>query len=477
MSNTIIQVKRSSASGNIPDAANISHGELALNYADGKLYYKTDLNTVDAIYTQNLYETFNVGGTLLIPTNRNEILTIARGNGISISANTTTDTITIDETLSPIINTKFNISGGTITGNVDISGNIVPLTNNVYFLGSSTNKWHSLFVGPGSVDIDGIVLSNTSSSLQIGGSTDLVLPAANLPSLNTISTTINLAYAHANSAYDTANLKFNLSGGTITGDVNVAGNLIVQGTTFSVNTTTLSVSDSLIALAVNNVTDIVDIGFYGHYANTPNLHTGLIRDASDGIYYLFDNLQDEPTSTINIANVRIATVNANLISTSINLRGMDPLDHANAAYNTANLKYNSSGGTISGDVTVTGNITTHLITINGTTDLVDSIVYSGNTTFSTSAQTAIDSFSSSLYGSAKYIVQVKDVSTGYRHASEILLVWESTNVNKVEYAVVTTNGEQGTFDSDINGGNVRLLFNPINSNTRNVRFVRNVIKS
>ena len=153
MSNTIIQVKRSSASGNIPDAANISHGELALNYADGKLYYKTDLNTVDAIYTQNLYETFNVGGTLLIPTNRNEILTIARGNGISISANTTTDTITIDETLSPIINTKFNISGGTITGNVDISGNIVPLTDNVYFLGSSTNRWHSLFVGPGSVDI------------------------------------------------------------------------------------------------------------------------------------------------------------------------------------------------------------------------------------------------------------------------------------------------------------------------------------
>ena len=107
MSNTVIQIKRSSATGNIPDTGSIIHGELAINYADGKLYYKTDTNTVDSIYTPNLYETLNVSGTLLVPTTPTEILNIIGANGISVSGNSTTDTIRIDETLSPIINSAY----------------------------------------------------------------------------------------------------------------------------------------------------------------------------------------------------------------------------------------------------------------------------------------------------------------------------------------------------------------------------------
>ena len=55
MSNTTIQLKRSSNTGNVPDTSSITYGELALNYADGKLYYKNDLDQVKSIYTANQY--------------------------------------------------------------------------------------------------------------------------------------------------------------------------------------------------------------------------------------------------------------------------------------------------------------------------------------------------------------------------------------------------------------------------------------
>ena len=40
MSNTSIKLKKSSVSGKIPLVSDIDYGELAINYADGKLYYK-----------------------------------------------------------------------------------------------------------------------------------------------------------------------------------------------------------------------------------------------------------------------------------------------------------------------------------------------------------------------------------------------------------------------------------------------------
>jgi hypothetical protein len=107
MSNTTIQLKRSANTGNIPDSGSISFGEVALNYADGKLYYKNDLEQIKSIYTPNSYETVNVAGTLLVPTTPTEILTIVSSNGISVSANTSLDRIIIDENLSPIINSAY----------------------------------------------------------------------------------------------------------------------------------------------------------------------------------------------------------------------------------------------------------------------------------------------------------------------------------------------------------------------------------
>lgn len=230
-SNTVIQLKRSATSGNTVTSSDINYGELAINYADGKLFYRATDDTIGTIYTPNVYSTINVNSTLLVPTTPTEILSLQPSASITITANTTTDTITIGETL---------------TGNVVMN-----------------------------------------------------------------------------------------SGGTITGD----------------------------------------------------------------------------------------------------------------------------------------------LTVQGSTHQKDSSLYSGNTTLATVSQTVIDSFSASTYRSGKYLIQITDNVSNYYHVTEVLLIWNGSTVQKVEYAVVTTAGELGTIDSDINTGNVRLLFTASDANSRTIKFIRTLINS
>ena len=86
-------------------------------------------------------------------------------------------------------------------------------------------------------------------------------------------------------------------------NLTVIGNLVVEGSTTTVGTDTLTVKDPLIVLANNNTsTDAVDIGFYGKY--TPSgttLYSGLFREALTGKYRLFKGLQIEPTTTVSIS--------------------------------------------------------------------------------------------------------------------------------------------------------------------------------
>jgi len=96
------------------------------------------------------------------------------------------------------------------------------------------------------------------------------------------------------------------SGGDITitiglpNDVTITGDLTVNGDTTTVNTTTLSVEDPLIALATGNTANSVDTGFYSRYrTNGTNLYTGLFWDATDSKYKLFHGNQAAPTTTVN----------------------------------------------------------------------------------------------------------------------------------------------------------------------------------
>ena len=100
-------------------------------------------------------------------------------------------------------------------------------------------------------------------------------------------------------------------------NITVAGNLTVAGTTTTVNSTTISVTDPLVFVGNdNNATDAVDLGLFGMYdtSGSQDLYAGLFRDASDGKWKLFKDLQTAPTTTVNVAGTgyTVATLVANL---------------------------------------------------------------------------------------------------------------------------------------------------------------------
>jgi hypothetical protein len=127
-------------------------------------------------------------------------------------------------------------------------------------------------------------------------------------------------------------------------DVTIAGNLTVNGTTTTVNTSTLSVEDPLIKLANSNSgADSVDIGFYGLYdtSGSQDLYAGLFRDANDsGKFKLFKDLQAEPTTTVNTSGTgyAVGTLVSNLEGniTSTLTSDLNFADNSKAIFGTGN---------------------------------------------------------------------------------------------------------------------------------------------
>ena len=81
----------------------------------------------------------------------------------------------------------------------------------------------------------------------------------------------------------------------------------------------------------------------------------------------------------------------------------------------------------------------------------------------TTANQVADSFQSTAYRTAKYLVQMTS-GTDY-HSTEILLIHDGTTVYMTEYGTIFTNASLGTFDGDISSGLVRLLVTPATINT------------
>jgi hypothetical protein len=166
----------------------------------------------------------------------------------------------------------------------------------------------------------------------------------NLTQNNNISSAASYAnsgFALANSAFTRANNSINANtGGTITADLVITGNLTVQGNTTYVDTRTITTGDSLIHLANNNtVGDTVDIGFYGSYNSSGVKYTGLVRQAGAD-YFLFKGLNTDPTANVlapgSLTAANTGTLTANLTSYSVTINGQDINLYTTNAYTQAN---------------------------------------------------------------------------------------------------------------------------------------------
>lgn len=132
---------------------------------------------------------------------------------------------------------------------------------------------------------------------------DVTTTATTFNLVNTNATTVNFA-----GAATTLSIGAGTGTTTINNGLTVAGDLIVNGTTTTVNSTTLTVDDPMIKLADGNTANSLDIGFYGQYST--DSFTGLFRDASDSNKY---KLFATGTVTDNVVNTGAGFTLADLV--------------------------------------------------------------------------------------------------------------------------------------------------------------------
>jgi len=167
----------------------------------------------------------------------------------------------------------------------------------------------------------------------------------------------------------------------ISNDLRVSGNLYIGGNATSISANNLTLDDSIIYLANNNNTNVIDIGIVGAFNDGKYQHTGFVRDANDGKWKLFSNVVSEPTTTIDFTDAIYDTLKLGTTETAnIIVSGVDLAAHTNSAFGKANSAYNLADGKVSsvagtsGRVSVSGTSTV-------TVDLATSGVVAGSYTY------------------------------------------------------------------------------------------------
>jgi hypothetical protein len=324
MANTVIQLKFSEvtstpASLNVAEPAYSNNSNklfigLAGNQviAIGGKYYTdivdaaTDTNTVSTIVKRDSSGNFSAGTiTAALSGNATSATTLQTARLIGVSGDITTDTVSFNGSADANLTVTLSatdVSAGTYGGATQIPTFVVDAKGR---LTSAANVAIS-----SSFDIAG----DTGTGTVAGGET---LTFVGRDGITTVAVDANNSIL-----VDVDNTVVRTTGGTISGDLAITGNLIISGNTVTQDVETMKVEDSLIQLAANNAADAVDIGFFGQYDDGTTKYTTLFRDASDSGKY---KLLTGGTTIPSAAN------------------SVDP-----STYSTATLVANITGGTVSG---------------------------------------------------------------------------------------------------------------------------------
>jgi hypothetical protein len=122
----------------------------------------------------------------------------------------------------------------------------------------------------------GTVALGASATLNIGAGTGITVNADDVQLKNAGALTNNTIIKWTTASGQVANSLMTDDGSTVT----IAGNLTVNGTTTTINSTIVSISDNMMQYANGNVANSVDIGFFGNYVNSGTKYATFFYDAS-----------------------------------------------------------------------------------------------------------------------------------------------------------------------------------------------------
>nr|QMP83418.1 MAG: hypothetical protein [Caudoviricetes sp.] len=431
MANTVIQLKKSTVPGNIPNS--LASGEIAINTADGILFYKDPSNVIKTIKTDtttNAYSTLNVNSSLLIATSNSDILTIDSNGAITITVDSFTNKITIG----------------------------------VKEASTSEKGVVRLYDG---VDSNSVILAATANS--VNAAYQLALSAFNSGG-STLTTNYKVQEYTANSGQTS----FTVTNGYIPNYILVYVNgvlldtsdyVAVNGTTVVLNSGTNSndsvsvakwfFDNSIYLSALQTVDEFTATANQTTFYTVGNYTEDYIKVYRNGIL-----LEKSEYSALGGTEVIIDYPIPENDIIAIEYWGANSIDAtpvyilANNASNTANVALETANTKL--DKLEFGNITSNSVTTSTNT-----------------ANQVLDLFSTTEYRSVKYQIQVTS-STDYQ-ISEVILIHNGTNSYLTEYGLVSTNGSLMSYDTDINSGNTRLLMSPIN-NVNVIKIVKTLIE-
>jgi hypothetical protein len=399
-----------------------------LNILDGATLSTTELNYVDGVTSaiQTQLNNKAASGDLTTHTGATE----AHGATGAVVGTTNTQTLTNKTLTSPTLTTP---ALGVATAD-SINGTSIPNTKTLVV---TTDKLNVL-AATSSSELAGIISDETGTG---------ALVFANTPTL----VTPNIGAATGTSLV-------------------LSGDLTVNGTTTTINSTEITVDDK--NLTLGSVASPTDAGADGG---------GLtLKGATDKTFNWIDSTDSWTSSEhLNLATGKVLKVNGTEVLSATQYTG-NAATVTNGVYTTSKISALAAtssaelAGVIS-DETGTGALvfanTPTLVTpaigaATGTTlvlsgaltataiTLDNTSVGSATATAGTSA-TTIDTFSATTYSSAKYIVQMKKGAD--IEVIEVLVTVNSANdVYLTEYANVQSNAELGTTNAVYSAGNVLL---------------------
>jgi hypothetical protein len=305
MANTVIQLKYSNVTS-VPPTLNVA--EPAYSNVSNKLWIDdgTGVVAIGGKYYTGIIDAATTAATANTLVLRNAVgsasFNVVTAN--SFSGNIVGNAATASKWLAPI---DLGLAGDA-TGNVSIDGSAnVTLTVDLTASGVAAGIYGGTTDIPVfTVATDGRITSaanvSVATNLAIAGDTGtdtLSLLTDTLTFVGADGITSVVDGAGNNVAFSVDNTVIRTTGGqTIAGSLAITGDLVISGNTVTQDVTTITTEDSLIKLAANNVADAIDIGFYGQYTNGGTKYTGLVRDATDGVFKLFTNEEVDPTSNV-----------------------------------------------------------------------------------------------------------------------------------------------------------------------------------
>jgi hypothetical protein len=424
MANTIIQIKRSSATST-PTAGSLASAEPAYSFNSDKLFIGNTAGT----------GVIEIGGKYWVDA---AIAAYNQANNAYTTANTGT-TVTAAFAQANAAYTQGNSAytqANTVFGQANAA---YTQANSAYTQGNSAYTQANA--------------AYTQANTVFGQA-------------NTALSTGQAAFGQANTALSTgqaafgaANGKLSITGGTITGNLSVTGSLTVAGNTYVIDAENLRVSDPLIYLAGNNyVSDIVDIGFIGNYVNATgqNVHTGLYREHEDKMYYLFQGYDREPANNHIGAlsnNMTLAVLNADLRTSNLVLGGVNAItwivssfSQANAAYTQANTVFGVANTALSTGQAAFGVANTALSTGQAAFGQANTALSTGQAAFAWANSAARNSFVTIAANGTNVVADSNNDTLTVNPVSGISIVGNGTT-DTIEIGLTNTGVTATTYGS------------------------------